>query len=63
MQRNPFVHDFGDAVAHHAEAAIEFEGCGGEKAAAFKDAFFDEDQPVIDQGPQSRHALGRSDGR
>jgi hypothetical protein len=60
---NPFVHDFGDAVAHDAEAAIEFKRCRGEEAAALENSFFDENQPVIDQSPQTRHAFWRGDRR
>lgn len=59
---DPFVHNFGDAVAYDAEAAVEFERSGGEEAAAFKDAFFDEDEPMIDQRPEARDAFGGGDG-
>ncbi len=60
---NPFVHDFGNAVSHDTTAAVELEGSGGEKATAFEDAFFHQDEPAIEQGPQARHALGSGDGR
>jgi len=60
---NPFVHDLGNAVAHDAQPAIEFKRSSGKKASALENSFFDEDQPMINQRPKSRHALGSGDGR
>src|SRR6202790_5572510 len=60
---DPLMHDRGNAVAHNAQAAVEFERSGGEEASALEDSFFDEDQPMINQSPKPRHALGSSDGR
>jgi len=60
---NPFVHDFGDTVADDAEATVEFERSGGEEAAAFEDALFNEREPMIDQGPEARDAFGSGNGR
>src|SRR5271170_3149658 len=59
---NPFVHDLRNAVAHNAQSAVEFERSSGKKASAFENSFFDEDQPVINQRPKSRHALRSGDG-
>src|SRR5580704_5851951 len=60
---NPFVHDLRNAVAHDSQPAIEFKRSSGKKASAFENSFFNEDQPMINQRPKSRHALGSADGR
>jgi len=60
---NPFVHDLRNAVAHNSQPAVELERSSGKKAAAFKNSFFNEDQPMINQRPKSRHPLGSGNGR
>lgn len=60
---NPFMHDRGNAVAYDSQPAIELERSRCKKASTFENSFFDEDQPMIDQRPQSGHALGSGDGR
>jgi len=60
---NPFVHDCGYSVAHHTKAAVELKRGGGKEASTLEDSFFDEHQPVINQRPQTGHALWRGDSR
>src|SRR5258708_1924551 len=61
--RNPFVHDRRDAVVNRATPAIELKGGGAEEAASGKEAFFNQNQPLLQQAPQTRHSLGCSEGR
>src|SRR5579863_3450779 len=60
---DPLVHDCSNAVAHYAATAIEFKRSRSKKATSLEDSFFNENQPVVNQRPQTRHALGCCDGR
>lgn len=60
---DPLLHDGHDAVANHSTAAVELERGGAEETSPRKDPLFDQNQPLLQQAPQARHALGRSDGR
>ena len=60
---DPFVHDRGNTVAHDSKPAIELKRSSGKKAAALENSFFDKNQPMINQRPQSWHPLGGGDGR
>src|SRR5271167_1436645 len=59
---NPFVHDRGDAVAHDSQPTVELERSSGKKASTLENSLFDEDQPMINQGPKPGHTLGSGDG-
>ena len=60
---NPFVHDRRDAVANCTTPAVKLKRGRAEKTAPREDAFFDQNQPLLQQTPQAGHAFGRSDGR
>ena len=52
----PFFHQADDAIANGAGAIIEFEGGGGEKAAAGEDFLFAVCEPVLAEGAQEAEA-------
>ena len=60
---DPFVHDRGDAVAHHSQPPIELKRSRGKKTPAFENSFFDKNQPVIKQRPEPGHTFGRGNRR
>src|SRR5260370_15181864 len=61
--RNPFVHDRRDAVTNNATPAVEFKGGSAEEAASGKEAFLNQNQPLLHQTPQARHPPGCGKGR
>jgi hypothetical protein len=58
---DPFAHDGGDAVAHGAAAAVEFERGGGEETAAGEKLLLDVRKPAVEQIPQAGQAFGRGE--
>src|SRR5919199_122235 len=59
----PLLHDFRDAVAHGARAAVKLRGGGGEKAASAEHPAAHVHEPDVAQLPQAREPPPCAEGR